>query len=177
MIDNPLSATQGRHNNQQATDNIFNGLAQYLMTRHSRFWALRMYVCMDVMVTFIIAAFSAFSLNRLAFTGLAGDFGWVIASVVFIAASMGLIDVWINSLLPPRFNLEFVRHHRWLIFMTIAMGMAAFIYVNLRTPMLYAVMLRYSLNCFGCVLIAALDFMERGQGEQGVCPIEQARPH
>lgn len=176
-MNNPLSATQGRHNNQQATDNVFNGFAQYLMTRPSRFWSLRLYVCLDIIVTCIIGVVSAVSLNRVAFTGLAGSFGWVITGAVFAAAVCGLLDVLINSLAPDRFGIPLVRRHRWAIFMAIALGMAAFIYVNLKNPTLYALLMRYALNCAGCVVIVALDFMERGQGELGDSAIEQARPH
>lgn len=151
------------HTQHQAIQAVFDGTAYYLLQPRSRFWFGRLYLSLDVLTTVFITLFSTFSLNRIAFTALSGNFGFVGVGILAVLAVLALLDVIVNDLLPDRFHLHWARHNRWCIFMGMALVFTTFMYVNATNPMLTALLVRYFLSASGALALAGLDLMERGE--------------
>ncbi len=137
---------------------VFDGAHFFLLRPQSRFWFPRLYLCLDIMVTAMIALFSAFSLNRIAFTG---NFGLFALGLLVTLAIIGLLDVFLNDLMSERWHAA--RHHRWMIYMGMALIFGAFIYANLNNPLLIALLIRYFLCVMVALSLAGLDLLERGE--------------
>lgn len=121
----------------------------------------RLYVCLCVLVTCAIAAFSTTSLNRVAFVGLGGDAGWIVLALLASLALLGLLDTAINDLLPERWQMQWAKERRWVLYMGLALGLGAMVYVCLAYGLLTALSMRYGLDCLMALMVAALDVMEQ----------------
>lgn len=151
------------HTQHQVIQGVFDGTAYYLLQPRSRFWFARIYLSLDVLTTVFITLFSAFSLNRIAFTSLSGDFGFVGVGLLAVFGVLGLLDAIINDVLPDRYHIHWARHNRWWIFMGMALVFVTFIYVNATNHLLTALLVRYLLSASGAICLAAFDLMERGE--------------
>src|SRR6185312_13438902 len=97
--------------------------AEKCINTRSRFWFSRTYVSLDVLATCGIGMFSVWGLNREAFVGIDGEWGWIVTALLAAMAIFAIIDVIFNDLLPDRFFLRRLRNARWAIFMAMSLGM------------------------------------------------------
>lgn len=129
----------------------------------SRFWALRAAVCGNIFITCLIACVSVISLNRFAFIGMAGIFGWCAIALLMGLALGGIADVIVNDLAPDRYRLRVVREYRWLLFMVLALTLGVFAYAAIQSAMLRGVLFRFFFDASLAMGAAILDLMERSE--------------
>ena len=125
------------------------------------YWFGRLYVAADVV---ILALNACFAKNTLSYRviELSGPAGfWCVLGLACIAL-VGVLDVFINDLLPERFQLQFVKRHRHFVLMGIAIGclsVAGIVAMNVGLSVLHASL---ALPVFGATCMAVMDVYARG---------------
>lgn len=125
---------------------------------------LRLYLCVQVIASFGIAALDERSFaNSIAMEG--GPFAW---SIIYIMAGLGVLgalDCLVNDILNERFNFSFGLKWRLCIFMSLAFGYAAMMYISVHAKA-WSVLPFYLINvtAFVAVMVADLHCRVRPEG-------------
>lgn len=140
------------------------GLAvqQFLFRQRPQYWLARLYLCCSLMVSVWIAFHSPWNQQR-EILDLIGEGGWLLLTSVAVLAAIGIVDVVINDLLPPRFSMKWADEHRHQVFMALALLLCSMVYINVTKGSSTVLILRYSLESFFCVGIAVFDTIARVQ--------------
>ncbi|QHI99373.1 hypothetical protein GT347_16135 [Xylophilus rhododendri] len=104
-----------------------------MQTHFSR--ALRAYVSLSVGVTAAIAIFDPTRQHREAFEGGASllTLGSLASMAFLLAIALaGALDVVINDLLPERFSIDSTHRHRHVVFMLMAIGQVALMWLMVK---------------------------------------------
>ena len=127
--------------------------------------ALRFYVSGSVGVTAAIAGWDPYSQHRFAMSE--DGFGGLIAiSLLAFIAALGILDVFINDVLPERFSLVCTHRHRHVVFMMLAIGQIALILALVKADDLRPAAARYLLDAVMSAWIAVLGVLAHARAER-----------
>lgn len=127
--------------------------------------ALRFYLCASVLVTAAVAAIDPWSQHRAAMSE--DGYGGLIGTVCLGAlAVIGIIDVFINDVLPAKFSIRCTHRHRHVVFMLIAIGQIALVLALARADDLKPSVIRYVLDAGAALWIAVMGVMQHFRAEE-----------
>ena len=132
------------------------------LKRMPLFWFGRLYVALHVGVIALVACFDQSTLFYKLMTD-EGNIGFWCVLALAVVSSVGVADVFINDLLPRRFELRCVKRHRHFLLMALAIGplsMAFVIAKQVNWSVLHAVL---ALPIVGSTMLAAMDVYSRGR--------------
>ncbi|RYF54975.1 MAG: hypothetical protein EOO27_22300 [Comamonadaceae bacterium] len=120
--------------------------------------ALRFYVCASVGCTAAIAGWDPYSQHRFAMSE--DGFGGLIAICLLgVLALLGILDVFINDILPERYSLRWTHRHRHVVFMLLAIGQIALILALVKINGLRPSAGRYAIDAAMSTWIAVVGVM------------------
>ena len=124
------------------------------------YWFGRLYVAADVANIALIACFGKGTLSYrvIEASGAAGF--WCVLGLAGIAI-VGMLDVFINDLLPKQFQMKNVKRHRHFLLMGIAIGclsVAAVVAINVGVSVLHSTL---ALPIWGAACLALMDVYAR----------------
>ena len=134
------------------------------LTQLPMYWFGRLYVSADVAIIALIACFGKGTLSYRVIELSGGAGFWCVLGLACIAL-VGVLDVFINDLLPERFHLKTVKRHRHFLLMGIAIGslsVAGIVAMNFGLSVLH---ISLALPVFGATCMAVMDVYARGGRE------------
>ena len=126
------------------------------------YWFGRLYVALHVGNLAITACFGEDTLfyKIMESSGEAGF--WCVLALAAVSV-VGVLDVFINDLLPRQFCLNFVKKHRHFLLMALAIGPMSMAFVIAKEVGWSVLHISLSLPIAGTMLLAVMDVYARGR--------------
>lgn len=127
--------------------------------------ALRFYVSASVGLSAAIAGWDPYSQHRFAMSedGYGGLFAMSLLAFLAIA---GMVDVFINDVLPDRFSMVVTHRHRHVVFMLLAIGQIALIFALVKAGDIKPAAGRYLLDAVMAAWIAVVGVIHHARLER-----------
>lgn len=114
---------------------------------------LRTYLCAQTLIVIIVSVFTEGSLNgRL--VEQAGGVGYLVLALQAALASIGLLDIFINDILPDRFRIPAARFYRHYVYIGLAVCNCAFLLVMAKNDTLTLLALSYVADGMAAVWVS-----------------------
>jgi len=126
------------------------------------FWFGRLYVALHVGVIALVACFGQSTLFYKIMEG-EGSVGFWCVLALAVVSSVGVADVFINDLLPRRFELQFVKRHRHFLLMALAIGPLSMAFVIAKRVDWSVLHVSLALPIIGATTLAVVDVYSRGR--------------
>ena len=136
--------------------------------RKTDYWMTRLIVCSYILMTYAITFMDPQTRTSELVTA-SGHFGWHAVAMISFLSFCGILDVFVNDLLPFEINLPYIYNRRHVLFMFMAIGSVAMSGVMATSEGWSFVMLKFLLDAtFSCAL-AYLEMFPRHRNQR-VCP-------
>lgn len=125
-----------------------------------RYWLVRLYVALSVLCTVLIICTEPNSLVHQV-VAATGVHGWACVIALGVLASLALVDVVVNDLLPAHINVPLARRWRHLVYMLLAMGLVSITGVIAAGVGMTPLLLTFWLDAGVATAIAFFDLFSR----------------
>lgn len=126
-----------------------------------RYWMSRLILCWEVFVVVVLSSWGDDASRTAKAIDATGAYGWTLIIALFFVCLIGIADVIVNDVLPPRFSFVSAMHWRHLNLMAMALILAALgvlvVYAIGFTTLLFV----YWLNASLAAWLTFLDIFDR----------------
>jgi hypothetical protein len=127
------------------------------MERFSRpetaYLPLRTYLCLRTLIVAAVSLFMEGSLNG-RFIEQGGTAAYTVVMLLVLCASVGLLDVLINDVLPAQYHMSWARGYRHIGYIGLAVGNTAFLLVMAKQDTVSLLALSYAVDATFASLVA-----------------------